>query len=178
MAIIVKCDCGKSIQAPDALAGKRGKCPGCGNVVMIPVPSAPVIAAEPDEFPAIASTAPTRSRATSIRTDAKQAVLCFQSAEPRAVASDVGSFFKKEGYRLESGTPLKGIYGKGSDVMRILLGGFAKRYKFDITIQPQDQYVWVTIGKGMSGAMGGAIGYMAMNKEANRVFAAMKTYFG
>lgn len=36
MAIQVKCpSCGKTLRAKDELAGKRGKCPGCGAVVMI-----------------------------------------------------------------------------------------------------------------------------------------------
>jgi predicted RNA-binding Zn-ribbon protein involved in translation (DUF1610 family) len=43
MAILVKCaSCGKSLSAPDAYAGKRVKCPGCGQVVLVPqaVPTA------------------------------------------------------------------------------------------------------------------------------------------
>jgi len=37
MPISVKCsDCGKSLKAPDTLAGKKAKCPDCGAVVRIP----------------------------------------------------------------------------------------------------------------------------------------------
>jgi len=30
--------CGKTIRAPHEMAGKQGKCPGCGNMVYIPTP--------------------------------------------------------------------------------------------------------------------------------------------
>ncbi len=38
MPIPVGCQCGKRFQAKDELAGKRVKCPGCGNVLTIPEP--------------------------------------------------------------------------------------------------------------------------------------------
>jgi hypothetical protein len=44
MAIVVNCECGKQLRARDELAGKRGKCPGCGKVFRLPQPEAP----EPD----------------------------------------------------------------------------------------------------------------------------------
>ena len=40
MAITVECECGKQLQAPDRLAGKRAKCPACGRELSIPVPAA------------------------------------------------------------------------------------------------------------------------------------------
>ncbi len=39
MPIPVKCSCGKQISAPDKLAGKRAKCPGCGEALSIPAAS-------------------------------------------------------------------------------------------------------------------------------------------
>ena len=36
MSINVKCSCGKQLAAPERLAGKRAKCPGCGTVLPIP----------------------------------------------------------------------------------------------------------------------------------------------
>jgi hypothetical protein len=41
MSIVVTCTCGKRLQVPDQLAGKRGKCAGCGNVLAIPAPPEP-----------------------------------------------------------------------------------------------------------------------------------------
>lgn len=40
MPIVVTCGCGQKLQAPDALAGKRSKCPRCASPVAIPAPSA------------------------------------------------------------------------------------------------------------------------------------------
>lgn len=38
MPIRVKCSCGKVLNVKDELAGKKGKCPGCGNAIPIPQP--------------------------------------------------------------------------------------------------------------------------------------------
>jgi predicted RNA-binding Zn-ribbon protein involved in translation (DUF1610 family) len=50
MPISVKCqECGKGLKAPDALAGKKAKCPQCGAVV--PIPRVVVDAEEIDDEP-------------------------------------------------------------------------------------------------------------------------------
>lgn len=50
MPISVKCfDCGKSLKAPDALAGKKAKCPDCGAIV--PIPKAALDAESFDDEP-------------------------------------------------------------------------------------------------------------------------------
>ena len=46
MPVVVTCGCGKSYQAPDALQGKRVKCPTCGAIVEVPG-KAPAPAARP-----------------------------------------------------------------------------------------------------------------------------------
>ena len=38
MAIHVRCDCGALFQVREEYAGKKGQCPTCGNLVMIPAP--------------------------------------------------------------------------------------------------------------------------------------------
>ena len=38
MPISVTCPCGKKLNAPDTLAGKRAKCPVCKELVEIPEP--------------------------------------------------------------------------------------------------------------------------------------------
>jgi len=49
--ILVKCDCGKQMRVVDDQAGRRVKCPGCGEVLTVPRPAepepAPVVAAPP-----------------------------------------------------------------------------------------------------------------------------------
>ncbi len=43
MAIVFTCACGRKLQVAEKLAGKKGKCPQCGAVLMIPLESEPVI---------------------------------------------------------------------------------------------------------------------------------------
>ncbi|MGE3807196.1 MAG: hypothetical protein AB7K24_21245 [Gemmataceae bacterium] len=62
MAIAVQCDgCKKNLNVPDNMAGKRGKCPACGQVLSIPAlqaaASAPAAAAAP-QAPAPQAPAP------------------------------------------------------------------------------------------------------------------------
>jgi RsiW-degrading membrane proteinase PrsW (M82 family) len=51
MAILVTCACGKTLRVPDALAGKRGRCPACKTLLTIPDPAAAAPPAEPDLLP-------------------------------------------------------------------------------------------------------------------------------
>lgn len=53
MAIKVTCgSCGREMNVKDALAGKKGKCPGCGGIIEVPMPETPVEAApEPPQTP-------------------------------------------------------------------------------------------------------------------------------
>jgi hypothetical protein len=41
MAISFSCPCGKKLNVKDELAGKRGKCPACGELLTIPQPAKP-----------------------------------------------------------------------------------------------------------------------------------------
>lgn len=44
MPIRVKCGgCGRGVKAPDSMAGKAAKCPGCGAVLMIPATTKPPV---------------------------------------------------------------------------------------------------------------------------------------
>jgi hypothetical protein len=105
------------------------------------------------------------------------AAYCFPQVDPQVLANDVAEFFGTQQYKFEGGTPTNSQWGQGSDVLRVLFGAFAKRYKFNVAIEPQPPYVWVRISKGMSGAMGGVIGYSKMKKETDRLIAAMQQFF-
>lgn len=94
------------------------------------------------------------------------------------VADRVASYFAKEGYRLESGTATDGHYGIGNNFLRILFGAFVKRYKFHVQISAEGDKSRLSIDKGMSGAMGGAIGYSKMKKELTRIRAGVQTELG
>lgn len=42
MPIKVTCACGKVLKAPDHLAGKQARCPGCGSVLQVPPDHGPI----------------------------------------------------------------------------------------------------------------------------------------
>jgi hypothetical protein len=69
MSIVVSCSCGKRFKVPDELAGKRGKCQACGQVVAVPK-AAPEAPATP------ASTTPARACPTCRKPLAANAVIC------------------------------------------------------------------------------------------------------
>src|SRR4051794_39394154 len=51
MPIEVSCSCGKRLRARDDLAGKRAKCPGCGQMLTISAPPPPpAVEEEPDLY--------------------------------------------------------------------------------------------------------------------------------
>lgn len=104
-------------------------------------------------------------------------IVFFQGAPPHIVADEVHRFFVHQGYRLEKGDPACGVYGKGSAVLRVLFGAFAKRFKFDVDVRPAESYTELWITKGMSGAGGGIIGYSKMKKELDRIREALRRFF-
>ena len=63
-----------------------------------------------------------------------------------------------------------------NDILRILLGGFVKRNKFKVKVVPTATGSNIFVDKGMSGAMGGALGYARMKKELTRIREALETH--
>jgi hypothetical protein len=103
--------------------------------------------------------------------------LVFGDGTAQALADELAAYFVGRGYKLEAGSPFAGSYGIGSNLKRLLFGAFAKRYVFNFTVQPQAAGGIVTITKGISGAMGGVIGYRRMTKELETVLAELRTRF-
>jgi hypothetical protein len=112
---------------------------------------------------------------TSSEKTQKGTVFQYDGSDLNAIVEGVKHFFENRAYRLESGEPGHGIYGTGSNVMRIIFGAFAKRYSFSVKItNPQDRpSVAFHLEKAMSGAMGGVIGYRKMTKEYNAIVEAL-----
>lgn len=102
---------------------------------------------------------------------------CFQGVTAEMVASDAAAFFAQQGYRFEGGTPTNATYGTGSAVLRFFFGVFARRFKFHVGIQPQAQFVWLRLGKAMTGFSGGLIGLGKMKTEIARIVFEMQRYF-
>jgi len=86
------------------------------------------------------------------------------------LADKVYMMFVSQGYKLEEGTKLRGVYGNGSAVARALVGGFVKRNKFSVNIvQNANNGLNIIFDKAMSGFSGGVIGMSKMDKEFSRL---------
>jgi hypothetical protein len=90
------------------------------------------------------------------------------------LANYVYEFFKAEGYELQEGNVLQGGYLKGSLASRVMFGGFAERFKFNVNISDKNGMAYLVLSKGMSGFSGGLIGLGKMNNETDRL--RMKLY--
>lgn len=93
------------------------------------------------------------------------------------LANYVAQVFQQQGYLLEEGTLVNGIYGKGDKAGRFLLGGLAKRYKFRVQLAQTQETVTVTLSKGMTGWSGGWLGASAMKKEARYIIQVLNHAF-
>lgn len=125
-----------------------------------PAPELPVGATHSNQAP------------TDIRNQ-EQVVLTLPGHTPEQAAERVFQFFSTQQYKLEEGTPTQATYGIGSPVLRVLFGAFVKRHKFSVVVTAGDQAnnhgAQIQVGKAMSGAMGGVIGYQNYKKEFERI---------
>lgn len=192
--ICPKPGCGQKLRFEDSLRGKRVKCPKCGEPFEIPAASQPSPSPSSPQVPSprVATAqkcahcgewldertrpAAGSSAATTVRNDDGVLLVTFVRADPDAFGRDVGEFFRRCRYRLESGSPQRATYRIGNDVRRLLFGGLTRRYKFDVDIQLAAAGVRLRVAKAMSGAMGGVIGYQAMKKET-RIFNGLRQRF-
>ena len=118
-----------------------------------------------------------RCYATSVQHTSKGVVIHFQQVDANALAQDVSSFFSVHLYRLESGTPLNGVWGAGSAVRRLLFGGFAKRNKFRITFQQNGDFQALAFDKAMTGWIGGLHSVLRTSQETKKLVGQLHSYF-
>lgn len=104
-----------------------------------------------------------------------KAIFSFEGTTEEALASKINTLFTKDGYSLEEGTQLKGKYGKGSKIMRILLGAFVKRFAWEVTVSTQGGLTTATLYKETKGYAGGAIGVNQVKNEFNRLVGVWET---
>jgi hypothetical protein len=104
-------------------------------------------------------------RPSQIKDSEKATEFVYAGASAGDIVAGIDTYFRNRRYRLESGEPGSGVYGCGSNICRVLFGAFAKRYAFMVLVGGDNGSVVLRLEKGMSGAMGGVIGYKKMNKE-------------
>jgi hypothetical protein len=106
------------------------------------------------------------------------AAFYMENTDLNAFREEFRGFMTAQGYRLESGTTEKGVYGIGSNVMRILFGAFVKRYSFDFDIKEENGKIRLDFFKNSwSGISGGVIGVQKLKKEMERMLNLIKTTF-
>ncbi len=99
----------------------------------------------------------------------------FAKTTADQLSTELGMLLAEDKYKLEKGTPTEAVYGRGNAVLRVLLGAFVPRYKFNVNISENEGQVLLEMSKGMSGASGGLIGASKMKKETNRVIERIRT---
>jgi len=100
MPIEFACKCGKRFRVPNEGAGKKGKCPSCGQIVQVPVPIASSNIAEQT---AKSQQAPMSARPTSKPAGAENAVKQAQqirSEQQKEIAEDNNFQTRRKGMKL------------------------------------------------------------------------------
>ena len=93
----------------------------------------------------------------------------YEKTSQNQLAEKVYDLFQNEGYQLNEGTKFKGIYGKGSFALRLVVGGFATYNKFSIHITDAKPLTKLEFSTPMSGISGGFIGVVRLENEFNRI---------
>lgn len=107
--------------------------------------------------------------------DAKESrTLIFSGGTVDDIADKAALFLSARGYHLESGTKAQGVYGRGSAAARVLLGGFAKRMKYNVTIAKEGESVALVVAKGMTGLGGGLWGASQEKKELQTIISGLQ----
>lgn len=104
-----------------------------------------------------------------------KAIFSFEGKTEEEIARKINALFLKDGYTLEEGSQLKGIYGKGSKVMRILFGAFVKRFAWQVTISSEGNLTTASLYKEAKGYVGGVVGVNQVKKEFKRLVAVWET---
>lgn len=95
--------------------------------------------------------------------------MTLNGATPEDAAAKINQYFTGLGYKLESGSPVNGVYGRGSQALRVLLGAFHKRFCYNVNISPNpDGTTKVICTKADKGRWGGVVGYNQVVKETDR----------
>ncbi|OIQ36146.1 MAG: hypothetical protein BM555_03325 [Crocinitomix sp. MedPE-SWsnd] len=100
----------------------------------------------------------------------------FPTMGKEDLAGKIQNYLLKDGYKLESGAPTSGVYGKGSKTMRILFGAFVKRFTWSLSISGDEKSSKLVFKKDEKGYWGGAIGVAQVKTEWTRITNALKAY--
>lgn len=113
---------------------------------------------------------------SSVKIEKNKAIYVFKSTNKEDLGQKVNEYLKKQGYTLESGTNINATYGKGSKILRVLLGAFVKRFEWHIEISEINNSTGLTFTKKAKGYAGGLIGMNQVKNEYNRLTGTLKAF--
>jgi hypothetical protein len=105
------------------------------------------------------------------------ATFFFSNITEEELGDKLQKYLLKKGYKLEAGTTTNGTYGKGSQVMRVLFGAFAKRFSWLISIKSSEFGTNLVFSKNEKGYMGGVIGVSQVKNEYTRIVNALNHFY-
>jgi hypothetical protein len=122
--------------------------------------------------------APPVLRIENMKLNDRGAAFVFSGATPEAIADEFERFFVSEGFALEEGTKLMGVYGSGSSKGRALGGGWVNRRKFDVRIAAGDRgLVEAAVISAMSGWSGSLVGVAKERRGRKAMNLALESNF-
>jgi len=77
-------------------------------------------------------------------------VIDFDYWPVKDLSITIKDLFEEAEYRLEDGTPIDGIYGRGSSLGRLLIGWMAFRYKFKVEIYSDGSKTFLKISRAIN----------------------------
>ena len=100
----------------------------------------------------------------------------FQNELSNELPVSIYTILIKKGYKLEHGEKVDTLCGKGSEIGRVFLGAFIKRFAFSVKIKSHNDITSLTFSKHGKGFLGGAIGAAQAKKEYNSIISILKDY--
>lgn len=104
MPIQITCSCGRALRVRDEVAGKRARCPGCGNILLIPEPQTSLNA--DDEAASFFMTEPDPDMSRSKPTGP------IAHSEPPGLAANIIYFYPPVLFLLGIGSIIRGFKGE------------------------------------------------------------------
>lgn len=99
----------------------------------------------------------------------------IEGANTYTISEALEKLFLSEGYRLEFGNKMKGSYGVGNEILRLFLGAFVKRFRFNFEIKDDAGNVVLDFMKdSLSKYSGGIIGYKKLEIEFSKFVDKIK----
>lgn len=105
------------------------------------------------------------------------ATLYFSSISEEDIGPKLEKYLLQKGYKIEAGTKTNATYGKGSQIMRILFGAFAKRFVWTVKIDSSMHGTTLTFSKMAKGYAGGIIGVNQVKNEFTQIVNSLKHFY-